>query len=92
VANVWRTISATCVVPTVKLRGAGIRVRGCFLWNGLGSPVTLHENINAEGYKDILTSCVLYMVEDQFGDDSCLYQHYNDPAIIMVCDGMVCGQ
>jgi hypothetical protein len=35
--------------------------------------------INAEGYKDILTRCVLSMVEDQFSDDECLYQHDNAP-------------
>jgi hypothetical protein len=28
-----------------------------------------------EGDKDILTCCVLSTVEDQFIDDSCLYQH-----------------
>jgi hypothetical protein len=47
--------------------------------NGLGPLVILHGNINTEGYKDILTLCVLSMVEDQFGDDDCLYQHDNAP-------------
>jgi hypothetical protein len=32
-----------------------------------------------ERYKDILTPCVLSMVEDQFGDDDCLYQHDGAP-------------
>jgi hypothetical protein len=27
-------------------------------------------NTNAEEYKDILTRCVLFTVEDQFGDDN----------------------
>jgi hypothetical protein len=35
--------------------------------------------LNAEGYKDILTRYVLSTVEDQFGDDDCLYQHDNAP-------------
>jgi hypothetical protein len=66
-------------VPTVKFEGGDITVWGCFSWNGLGSLVILHGNINAEGYKDILTCCILSMVEDQFGDDDCLYQHDNAP-------------
>jgi hypothetical protein len=63
-------------VPTVKLGGGGITM-GCFSWNGLGSLVILHGNtyINAEEYKDILTRCILSTIDDQFGDDDCLYQH-----------------
>jgi hypothetical protein len=41
--------------------------------------VILHGNINTEGYKDIMNRCVLSMVEDQFGDDDCLYEHHNAP-------------
>jgi hypothetical protein len=48
---------------------------GVFSWNGLSLLVLLHENINTEGYKDILSRCILSMVEDQFGDDDYLYQH-----------------
>jgi hypothetical protein len=51
----------------------------CFSWNGLGPLVILHGNINAEGYKDILTRCLVSMIEDQFGDDDCLYQQDNAP-------------
>jgi hypothetical protein len=54
-------------------------VWGCSSWNGLGPLVILDGNLNVEGYKDILTCCVLSVVEDQFGDDSCLYQHDNAP-------------
>jgi hypothetical protein len=45
--------------------------------NGLGPLVILHGNLNTEGYKDILTQ--LPTIEDQFGDDDCLYQHDNAP-------------
>jgi hypothetical protein len=51
----------------------------CFSWNGLGPHVILHRNINTGGCKDILTCCVLSTLEDQFGDDDCLYQHDNAP-------------
>jgi hypothetical protein len=53
-------------------------VWGCFLWNGIDPLVILHKNINAEGYKDILTLGILSTVEDQFSDDNCLYE--NDSA------------
>jgi hypothetical protein len=52
---------------------------GVFSWNGLRPLVILHGNGNAEEYKDILTRCVLSAVEDQFGDDDCLYMHDNAP-------------
>jgi hypothetical protein len=61
-----------CRVPTVKSGGGGITVYRCFSWNGLGPPVILHGNLNVEGYKDILTRCILSMVEDQFSDDDCI--------------------
>jgi hypothetical protein len=68
-----------CVVPTVKFGGGGISVRGCFSGNGLGPLVILHGIPNAEGYKDILTRCIVSMVEYQFSDDDCLYQHDSAP-------------
>jgi hypothetical protein len=61
----------------VKFGRGGIRVWGCFLWNGLGPLVILRGNLNAEGYKDT-SRCVLSPVEDKFGDD-CLYQHDSAP-------------
>jgi hypothetical protein len=67
------------VVPTVKFGGDGNTAWGCFSWNGLGPLVILHGNLNAVGYKDILTHYILSTVEDQFGDDSCLYQHDSAP-------------
>jgi hypothetical protein len=67
---VWRMPGeqylSACLVPTVKFGGGGIRVRGCFTWNGLGPLVILHGNLNTEGYKDILAHCVLSTVEEQF--------------------------
>jgi hypothetical protein len=68
-----------CVVPTVKFGVGGITVWGCFSWNGLGPLAILHGNLNTEGHKAILTCCILSTVEDQFGDDECLYQHDNAP-------------
>jgi hypothetical protein len=70
---------STCVVPTVKFGGGGITVWGCFPWNGFGPLVVLHGNLNAEGDKDILTCYILSTVEDQFGNDDCLYRHDNAP-------------
>jgi hypothetical protein len=52
---------------------------GVFFMEWIWPLVILHGNLNTEGYKNILTSCVLSMVEDQFGDDDCLYQHDNAP-------------
>jgi hypothetical protein len=66
-------------VPTVTFGGGGITVWGCFSWNGLGPLAIPHRNINVEGYKNILTRCVLATVEDQFGDDDCLYQYDSAP-------------
>jgi hypothetical protein len=72
VVNAWKQYLPSYVVPTVKFGGGGITMWGCFSWNGLGPLVILHGNLNTEGYKDILTHCVLPTVEDQFGDDDCL--------------------
>jgi hypothetical protein len=68
-----------CVVPTMKFGGGGIKMRGCVSWNGLEPLIILRGNLDAEGLKDILTRCILSTVEDQFGDDDCLYQHDNAP-------------
>jgi hypothetical protein len=66
-------------VPAVKFGGGGITVWWFFSWNGLGPLIILHGNLDTEGYKDILTLCILSTIEDQFGDDSCLYQHDSAP-------------
>jgi hypothetical protein len=76
--------SATnCPASTMAVRrelsGGGITVWGRFSWTVLGPLVILHGTLNAEGYKDILTRCILFTVGDQFGYDDCLYQHDNAP-------------
>jgi hypothetical protein len=63
-----RYLSA-CVVPTVKFGGGGIAVWGWFSQNGLCALIILCGNLNAQGYKGILTRFILSVVEDQFGDD-----------------------
>jgi hypothetical protein len=54
-------------------------VWGCFSWNVLGPLVVVHGNLNTEGYKEILTHCILSMVEDQLGGNDCLHQHDSAP-------------
>jgi hypothetical protein len=54
-------------------------VWGCLSWNVLGPFIILYRNLNTEGYKDILTRYIPSTVEDQFGDDDCLYQHDSAP-------------
>jgi hypothetical protein len=66
-------------MPTVKFVGDGIRIWGVCHRMDLGPLEILHGNVNAEGYKDILTRCVLSAVEEHFSDDNCLYQHDNAP-------------
>jgi hypothetical protein len=78
-ANAWRTIPASMCSANSEIWRSGIIVWVCFLWNGLGPLVILQGNLNAEGYKDILTRCILSTIVDQFDDDDCLYQHDNAP-------------
>ena len=60
-----------CLVPTVKFGGwyEGVSL------NGLGPLVALKGNINSDVDKDILSTFVLSIVEEQLGDNHCLFQH-----------------
>jgi hypothetical protein len=69
VVNSWRAIPASMCSANSEI----------FSRNILGPLVILHINVNMEGYKDILTCCILSMVEDQFGNDDSLYQHDSAP-------------
>jgi hypothetical protein len=79
VANAWKMIPASmCSARSEIWRRLHYSV-GVLSWTGLGPLVILCGNVKADGYKDILTHCILPTVEDQFGDDNCLYQHDNAP-------------
>jgi hypothetical protein len=79
VVNAWRTIPASMCRDNSKLGGVGIRVWGCFSWNGFRPLVILQGNLNSKVYNGILTPCVLSTVGDQSGGDDCLYQHDSAP-------------
>jgi hypothetical protein len=66
----WRTIPASMCSANREIWRRWHYSEGfLFSWNGLGALVIPHGNLNTEGYKDILTRCLLSTVEDQFGDD-----------------------
>jgi hypothetical protein len=71
VANAWRTIPASMCIANGEIWRRWHYSVGVFFMER-----TIY---NAEGYKDILTRYVLSTVEDQFGDDDCLYQHDSAP-------------
>jgi hypothetical protein len=79
VANAWRTIPASMCSANSKIWRRWHYSVGVPSCKGLGPPVILHGNINAEEYKDILTRCIMSTVEYQFGDDDCLYQNDHTP-------------
>jgi hypothetical protein len=79
VVNAWRMIPASMCNANSEIWRRWHYSAGCFSWNGLGPLVILRGHLNTEGYKDILTGCILSMVEDQLSDDSCLYQHNSAP-------------
>jgi hypothetical protein len=78
VANAQRTMPASMCSASSEIWRWHYSV-GVFSWNGVGPLIILHGNLHAEEYKDILTCYVLSTVEDQSGDDDCLYQHDNAP-------------
>jgi hypothetical protein len=77
--NAWGTIPTRMCSANGKIWRRWHYNVELFFMEWFGPLVILHGNLNAEGYKDILTHCILSMVEDQLGDDDCLYQHDNAP-------------
>jgi hypothetical protein len=77
-ANAWRTIPASMCSAKSEIWRRALQCEGVFC-DGRGTFVILHGNLNTEGYKDILTHCILSTVEDQFSDDNYLYQHDSVP-------------
>ena len=63
-------------MPTVKHRET-IHVWGCISAKGVGSVVILPKNtaMNKEWYQRILREQLLPTLQEQFGDEQCLFQH-----------------
>ncbi|NP_001133228.1 transposase-like [Salmo salar] len=68
------------VMPTVK-HPETIHVWGCFSAKGVGSLTILSRNtaMNKEWYQHILREQLLPTIQEQFGDDQCLFQHDGAP-------------
>ena len=66
----------SCVMPTVK-HPETIHVWGCFSAKGVGSLTILPKNtaMNKEWYQHILREQLLATIQEQFGDEQCLFQH-----------------
>jgi hypothetical protein len=58
---VWRIPASMCSANSEIWRRCHYSV-GVLSWNGLGPFVILCGNLNTEGYKDILTRCILFTV------------------------------
>ena len=70
----------SCVMPTVK-HPETFHVWGCFSAKGLGSVKILPKNtaINKEWYQHLLREQLLPTIQEQFGDEQCLFQHDGAP-------------
>uniref|UniRef100_A0A8C7DEI0 Transposase n=1 Tax=Oncorhynchus kisutch TaxID=8019 RepID=A0A8C7DEI0_ONCKI len=70
----------SCVMPTVK-HPEPVHVWGCFSAKGVGSLTILSKNtaMNKEWYQHILQEQLLPTIQEQFGDDQCLFQHDGAP-------------
>ncbi|KAL7830293.1 hypothetical protein SRHO_G00314200 [Serrasalmus rhombeus] len=66
----------SCLMPTVK-HPETIHVWGCFSAKGIGSLAVLPKNtaMNKEWYQNVLREQLLPTVQEQFGDQQCLFQH-----------------
>ncbi len=70
----------SCVVPTVK-HPETIHVWGCFSSKGVGTLTILLKNtaMNKEWYQNVLQEQLLPTIQEQFGDDPCIFQHDGAP-------------
>ncbi|KAL7837210.1 hypothetical protein SRHO_G00269210 [Serrasalmus rhombeus] len=70
----------SCLMPTVKHLET-IHVWGCFSAKGIGSLAVLPKNtaMNKEWYQNVLREQLLPTVQEQFGDQQCLFQHDGAP-------------
>ncbi|KAL7856497.1 hypothetical protein SRHO_G00153960, partial [Serrasalmus rhombeus] len=70
----------SCLIPTVK-HPETIHVWGCFSDKGIGSLAVLPKNtaMNKEWYQNVLREQLLPTVQEQFGDQQCLFQHDGAP-------------
>ncbi|KAL7872082.1 hypothetical protein SRHO_G00070650 [Serrasalmus rhombeus] len=70
----------SCLIPTVK-HPETIHVWGCFSAKGIGSLAVLPKNtaMNKEWYQNVLREQLLPTVQEQFGDQQCLFQHDGAP-------------
>ncbi|CDQ85019.1 unnamed protein product [Oncorhynchus mykiss] len=70
----------SCVMPTVK-HPETIHVWGCFSAKGVGSLTISPKNtaMNKEWYQHILREQLLPTIQEQFGDEQCLFQHVGAP-------------
>uniref|UniRef100_A0A8C8I487 Transposase n=1 Tax=Oncorhynchus tshawytscha TaxID=74940 RepID=A0A8C8I487_ONCTS len=70
----------SCVMPTVK-HPEPVHVWGCFSAKGVGSLSILSRNtaMNKEWYQHILQEQLLPTIQEQFGDEQCLFQHDGAP-------------
>jgi hypothetical protein len=74
-ANAWRMIPASMCSANSEIWRSWHYSVGVFFMEWTWPSRNTHGNLNVIGYKDILTHCVLTTVEDQFGDDDCVFQH-----------------
>uniref|UniRef100_A0AAZ1XW34 Tc1-like transposase DDE domain-containing protein n=1 Tax=Oreochromis aureus TaxID=47969 RepID=A0AAZ1XW34_OREAU len=70
----------SCVMPTVK-HPETIHVWGCFSSKGVGSLTILPKNtaMNKEWYQNSLQQQLLPTIQQQFGEEQCIFQHDGAP-------------
>ena len=70
----------SCLMPTVK-HPETIHVWGCFSVKGVGSLTILPKNtaMNKDWYQNVLREQLLPTIQEQFGDEQCLFQHDGAP-------------